>query len=209
MSDYFYRLLRDPAQAATRAAFALILLMLLLQLLGTGVFTALAQTPEQLAQGQWWRLLTSHLVHFSWSHLWMNLAAFALIALVLMGPMRGRDFLLLLAANAILLGLLLNYLNPEYAPYAGFSGLLHMLLVFALVRSPFYSRLVKALALGLILAKIASEQQTNFTPSAWQANIGAEVAVDAHLYGVGLGFMSLALAYLINRKTARTHPAVK
>ena len=80
---------------------------------------------EDLAAGEWWLLLSGHLVHLSWRHAVMDLAA----ALAL-GWLFGRElpparwaWVLLLSLLAVNAGLW--WLDPEITWYVGLSGVLH------------------------------------------------------------------------------------
>ena len=52
--------------------------------------TALRYEREALRHGQWWRLLTAHLVHLGWAHLAMNALALVLLARLLGPAQIGR-----------------------------------------------------------------------------------------------------------------------
>ncbi|MBY4677419.1 rhombosortase [Marinobacterium arenosum] len=86
---------------------------------------------DAVIQGQWWRLISGHLVHSSASHLCWDLLAFSLAA----GYLERRSRTLLCAC--LLVGLLsvdlllLSDLSP-LARYCGLSGLLYAPLTVAL-----------------------------------------------------------------------------
>jgi rhomboid family GlyGly-CTERM serine protease len=73
-------------------------------------------------QGEVWRLLTSHLVHFDPAHLWYNLAAFG-VAGWLVESQEGRGFRVLLGLMALGISGFLLAARPEMAWYGGLSGL--------------------------------------------------------------------------------------
>lgn len=153
------------------------------------VLTALALTPERVHQGAIWQLLSAHLVHFSFSHAAMNIAAFLLATYVLHPTLSNAQVVYCIVPLSFALGLLLYFYNPDYSPYAGFSGTLHGYLIVALCRSDKFTLGVKAIVLACLALKIGYEQSALFTPSELQQRIGAEVAVDAHLYGALLGLL--------------------
>ena len=53
---------------------------IVLELGGDPAREVLAYTREGVAAGELWRLLTGHLVHLGWTHMWLNLAGIALVA---------------------------------------------------------------------------------------------------------------------------------
>ena len=76
-----------------------------------------------IGNGEWWRLVTGHLVHLSPSHLFMNLAALIVVgAIIERGRYRRVPELALTAALAI--GLVLYLAQPSLRFYGGLSGLL-------------------------------------------------------------------------------------
>ena len=64
---------------------------------------------EALESGELWRLVTAHLVHLGWGHLWLNLAALVMMAVLFDGLMSASDWVLAsaLAALSIDIGLYL------------------------------------------------------------------------------------------------------
>jgi rhomboid family GlyGly-CTERM serine protease len=78
---------------------------------------------EHIAGGEFWRLVTGHLVHFSTEHLVANLAAFAVL-LVLAKRTSANERIWLGLACPILLGISLHLMRPELEAYGGLSGVL-------------------------------------------------------------------------------------
>ena len=115
-------------------------LSLLLAAMLFAVFDDLGQAGFRLdraalAEGEWYRLLTGHLVHLSHTHLALNIAGLALVWVLVGRAMTLRGWLLtaILSIVAIDLGLLLGV--PSLDWYVGLSGLLHGLLAAGLVAS--------------------------------------------------------------------------
>lgn len=135
-----------------------------------------------LEAGEVWRLITAHLVHLGWGHLWLNLIALLLMAAIFDDAMRAGDWILAgcLGAGAIDLGLFL--FHRDLAWYVGLSGVLHGLMVvgaFGLIRSA--SPIGYVLLVGLI-AKLCWEQLSGPLPFS-ESTSGGPVLVEAHLYG--------------------------
>lgn len=89
---------------------------------------------DAVAQGQWWRLWSGHLMHLDMPHALLNLVALAVI--VMLG-LRQRMLGSIAAAALLgmpLLSLALFQVDPALQWYAGLSGLLHGLLVMVLLR---------------------------------------------------------------------------
>lgn len=75
-----------------------------------------------IQQGELWRLLSGHLVHFTTSHLLMDGVVFA-IAGALIERQRGAQVALLYLAMALVIGIGLWVLEPGLARFGGLSGL--------------------------------------------------------------------------------------
>jgi len=101
--------------------------------LGVAFQPALAPTLlyERLAllRGEYWRLWTGHFVHFGSSHLYWNLAVFAVASIWSERLTPGRTRLLLVVAPGVI-GLALFGLEPALATYGGLSGVATAMLVF-------------------------------------------------------------------------------
>lgn len=142
--------------------------------------------------GELWRLLTGHLVHLGWSHLWLNLAGLVLVWLLCAEALSLRMWWLLLAlcATGCSLGLLLW--NPELQWYVGLSGVLHGLLVAGALAGLFKGRADNWLLLAGVTLKLIWEQWQGPLPGS-EAGAGGHVVVDAHLYGAATGLLVMAI----------------
>jgi rhomboid family GlyGly-CTERM serine protease len=162
---------------------AISLICLIFGLLPETTQDSLQYQQNLVKTGQWWRLISAHLVHLGWAHLTMNLAGLILIWHLFVSPERSPTicvFHLPLLALGTALGLL--WLNPELSWYRGLSGVLHGLIVISLLHQMRDQPGFSLLLLLLIAAKIAWEQFTGPTPGS-EAWISGKVIVDAHLYG--------------------------
>lgn len=75
-----------------------------------------------LGDGQLWRILTGHLVHFGVDHLLWD-AATLLVLGALLPARHGRDWFGLLAGSALAIAGSLWWLQPHFELYRGLSGL--------------------------------------------------------------------------------------
>jgi len=167
-----------------------VLLILLPMLLPAAWQERLEYQAMAIADGQWWRLISGHLVHLGWGHLSMNLLGFLLIwELFLRNRMTARRCLFGLFALTLICSLGLYLFSPQVAWYRGLSGVLHGLLVWALLRGLAGQPVGNGLLLGLLAAKLAWEQWSGPLPGS-EAVAQGLVIVDAHLYGaVGGGLL--------------------
>lgn len=150
--------------------------------------------------GQYWRLLTGHLVHLGWGHLWPNLAALAVIGLLFDDVFRNADWWRVSAASAGAIDLGLYVLDPDVIWYVGLSGVLHGLVAAgALALILRREKLGAVLAIGLC-AKIVFEQVVGPVPFTAKS-VGGPVVVAAHLYGSAGGLLIEAAAQAARRRS--------
>ena len=149
-----------------------------------------------LEGGQYWRLLSGHLVHLGWGHLWPNVAALLIVGFLFEGVFRTADWLRsgLVSVAAIDAGLYL--LEPTVPWYVGLSGVLH-----GFVAAGAFALLLQRQALGAVLAiglcgKLLFEQIFGPVPLTAGA-VGGPVIVAAHLYGAAGGFVATAVGHFV------------
>lgn len=159
------------------------LICLILAIAPGTIQDALQYQQASIRNGEWWRLISAHLIHIGWAHLVMNLAGLILIWHLFITPEKNRVICVVhlpLIALGTALGLL--WLNPELSWYRGLSGVLHGLIVISLLQQLKDQPGFSVLLLLLIAAKIAWEQLSGPTPGS-EAWVSGRVIVDAHLYG--------------------------
>ena len=142
-----------------------------------------------LAHGQWWRLLTAHVVHLDLEH-----AALNSLGLVLMWALFARDYkpgqwilIVLSAITAIDAGLWLR--DSTVAWYVGSSGVLHGVMAAGTLAHLRRRDLDGWGLAAFIVVKLAFEQYSGALPF---SDSGAGVIVDAHLYGTVGGLAAAA-----------------
>jgi len=156
--------------------------------------------------GQVWRLVTAHLVHLGWAHLWPNLLALLLIAGLLEEFLNPVEWLLasLVTGFAISAGLYL--LHPDIHWYVGLSGVLHGLVACGAVMMIRARALGLGIGLGVGLAlKMLWELVYGPVPLT-AASVGGAVVVPAHLYGAISGAL-MGVAFAAARRSAAPRTA--
>jgi len=153
--------------------------LLLLTLAGDAGRRLLRYDRARLAAGEWWRLISAHLVHLDVRHALVNIAGLALLWALFARDYSPRQWLAILlgAMAAIDAGLWLSDSTVEW--YVGSSGVLHGVLAAGTL-----AKLRRGERDGWILAaflagKLAYEHWVGQLPFS-----GSAVVVSAHLYGV-------------------------
>lgn len=148
-----------------------------------------------VTNGEWHRWISGHLVHFTPTHLLLNAGGTALLWWLYLRDLSLHAWLSLTLGLALWISLGLGWVAPELQRYAGFSGVLHGLLAFALLRATLNGpeRGLQGTLLGALVAKLLYEQTPWYDPNAQQALIGVPVATTAHWLGA-LGGAIVALS---------------
>lgn len=172
--------------------------MLLAAIIGDSAIDGLGYDRTLIAAGDWWRLLTGHLMHLNAMHMLMNVVALALVWLLLRGAATGVEWLLLFAVIALLVSAGLWVFDSTLMRYVGASGVIHGWVTFGAIRQWPVARLECSVLLVGVIAKLISEWLIG--PSATTAAlIGGNIITAAHAYGAASGVL---LAILWPRRRA-------
>jgi len=162
-------------------ALAAACLLLVLPRLGGGALErGLRYDRAGLAAGQWWRLLTAHLVHLDLRHALLNALGLALMWALFARDYSPRQWLLIVLGAVAAIDAGLWFADSTVSWYVGSSGALHgVMAAGALAHLRTGERDGRILA-GLLLLKLLYEQWVGALPLS-----GSDpVVVDAHLFGV-------------------------
>ena len=200
MSDAVPGRLRSPtAVSSIQGAWLVGLLAVVLVLLyftGDAGRQLLRYERAAVLHGEYWRLLTGHLVHGSGQHLLLNAVGLGLIAALFPREYSLRGWLLILASSVVIIDLGFVFLEPQLEWYVGLSGVLHGALAAGAIGWWQHESRPLALALTLLLiGKLAWEQWHGALPLSGDM----PVVVDAHLYGAIGGALAGFGLYLHNR----------
>ena len=179
--------------------------LVLLSLTGESGREWLRYEREAVLQGQYWRLLTGHLVHGSVQHLLLNGVGLGLIAALFPREYSVPGWLLILGSSVATIDLGFVLLEPQLQWYVGLSGVLHGALAAGALGWWRYESRRLALALTAVLVgKLAWEQWHGALPFSGDM----PVVVDAHLYGAIGGALAGAFLWLRSRDWPRARPSL-
>jgi rhomboid family GlyGly-CTERM serine protease len=179
--------------------------MALLAILCLVPASSLEWRPDLAHSGEWWRLVTGHLVHLNGWHLVLNLAGLAVVLALYprLLPLLTLSIALICLAIFISLGLLL--LLPELPGYRGFSGCLHGLAALLAIRGFREDRLLSSSILVLLAGKLVMESAG--LGLAGSANlIGGPVVWQAHALGFAGGIVFAGPGLLTPRTPKQSSP---
>lgn len=176
-----------PSQHGARWLLGLLCgAVVLLALGGDPVRLALRYERSAVLAGEYWRLLTGHLVHASAAHLLLNMAGLGLIAALFRRDYSLPQWLLIGLASTLSIDIAFVFYEPQLQWYVGLSGLLHgAIAAGAVAWWKHETKLLASILSGFLTAKLAWEQFHGALPLSGDM----PVIVDAHLFGAlgGLG----------------------
>ena len=170
------------------ALLAVLALILGLCTSGEAGRASLCYERSALAHGQWWRLLTAHLVHLNLAHALLNSAGLVLLWILFAREFSPRRWAWILCTSCAAIDAGLWFLQPAVDWYVGASGVLHG--IWAAGACAMYRR-GEALGAGLLLlliVKLVYEQQSG--ASLFEGDLPLVPA--AHLLGA-LGGVAAAM----------------
>ena len=164
-------------------------LLLLIQGGGAAAESVLRYDRDGLRAGQWWRLLTGHVIHLGYEHAVLDIAGLALMWALFARDYSPRQWLLIIGLSALGIDAGLWLLSSTTQWYVGSSGVLHGVLAAGAC-----AHLRRGEPDGWILAlflvgKLVYEQALGALP----LTAGGAVIVDAHLYGAVGGALAVVL----------------
>ncbi len=167
-------------------------------------FLLLRYDRTEIINGAAWRLLTAHLSHLGWPHLFMNLSGLWLIWILYGSCMTTSGWLWLLIINQMAISLALLVLNPELMWYVGLSGVLHGMFSCGIICRLRQGERSEWILMSLLVTKLIWEQLEGSLPGS-ASLAGGPVIVDAHLYGAIAGIF-FALFMTLKRTTVDHEP---
>ncbi len=175
------------------------LLMLLAETGGDALREVLRYAREPVAHGEFWRLLSGHLVHLGWAHFLMNAIALLLIWALVGERLSIRRWLLALLLIIVVIDAGFWFIDRQLVWYVGLSGVLHGVLLAGLLAGWSEHKTESLLLAALLAMKLVYEQIVGPLPGS-ESTAGGAVVVNAHLYGAIGGLLS---GFLLRVRAAR------
>lgn len=149
---------------------------------------------QGLNHGEWWRLVSGHLLHSNAAHLWMNVGGLWLI-FALFQPCYTRAIWLVTLMSCLFVGLTMFLWVEATDRYVGLSAVLHGLFTWGALKDIEQQRYSGWLLLIGVVIKVGWENLFGASADT-AALIEAKVAVESHLLGVLAALVCFAAARL-------------
>jgi rhomboid family GlyGly-CTERM serine protease len=170
--------------------------LLLLPLLGgEPLRLAWRYQRDAIGAGEFWRLLTAHVVHLDITHALLNALGLVLLWGLFARAWRPRQWLIAVLVSLLAIDAGFWFLAPRLEWYVGASGLLHGIFAcgcIALLRQRDWIGVVSTVA---FIGKLVWEQRVGPLPF----EEGGTVVTIAHLYGAVGGFVAGLLMGILRR----------
>lgn len=204
-----------PSAAAPRSRLPWVfagVALLALVIQGGGWRDELLYDRAAVADGEWWRLWTGHLVHFGWPHFVADAGLLVILGWLVerSQPVMARLSLLVVPA---VISLALFYFDPGMTRYGGLSAYnLGLLLYYAghgwrRNWTDWFWPAVLLIYVGELVLEISAGHGTGGGMIKFD-DATIRVATSAHIAGIGCGLAMLGIDYALNsRQPAGLTPA--
>jgi rhomboid family GlyGly-CTERM serine protease len=163
-------------------------------------FDLLVFDKTAVTQGEYWRLLSGHFTHSSFSHAVWDIIAFS-ASLVWLATYSTRALIPSVVAGVLLVNILLLSNGSPINYYCGLSGILFSpLIAAAYLHAKHHKNVMGVMPLLLIVIKLIADlitQETVFVNTQWQAY------PESHLMGAVAGLFVVGVIERLNTLTAR------
>jgi len=171
------------------ALFAAIALLLAPSAGGERARALLSYQRDAIAQGEWWRLLSAHLVHLNLTHALLNALGLALLWALFAREYRPRRWAAILLCSGVLIDAGMWWLRPSIEWYLGASGVLHGALAAGALSWYRRGDGLGAAVLLLLIVKLIYEQHGGTSILMHDLPL----VPDAHLFGALGGLLGAVL----------------
>lgn len=179
------------------APLGLFLLAIAAALLSTEMVELFIYQRSSIESGQWWRLITAHILHTNTAHLLLNISAVALLWLLHGKFYRNFDYIKLFIFSALIVSVGVYLTSPELTSYVGLSGVLHALFIWGALKDIGTGDKTGYLLILGVIIKVIHEQVYGASEQV-SSLINASVAIDAHLWGVVSGVLYYTFSAIRN-----------
>lgn len=151
-----------------------------------------AYKVNDIAEGQWWRLLSGHFLHTNSYHLLLNLLGVALLWALHGHYTKTAKYLGIFLFLCFCTSVSLYMFAPQLKWYVGLSGVLHGLFVVGAYFDIKHHFKTGWVMLAGITVKVLNEQMYGASGEVAKL-IDANVAIDAHLFGSLSGLLIILI----------------
>ena len=176
------------------------LIIVALWLGGNDWVSALEYHREKIAAGEFWRILTGHLVHTNTWHMLLNLASMLFIGLLFGTLLTAQVWVLAFLFCALAVSATYWFISPQYIVYVGLSAALYGIIIIGALQDLKHNQLIAG-ALVIFVTGRVIWQQFDGASESLSDMVESRVAVESHLYGLIAGYV-YSLLLLVKKTSA-------
>ena len=213
----------DPATEAAREAlakaraheffrqwwFSLLVMVLITatSALPESTVDTLALVATKVSAGEWWRIVTSQFVHVGFNHTLLNIVGYLIIGAAFREEISAREEAISLGIAVLGVGLGIYLFSTDIEWYVGLSGAIYGILAHNLIVGWNRSQILSIFFAVFLVGKFIYEQFIAGPDTVTASFIGAQVAIDSHLYGAITGAISGVVSLFVFHRHDRTPSA--
>ncbi len=164
------------------------LLISVLWILGEPTLEALMYHRQAIAEGQYWRFITGHLVHSNGWHLLLNLASLIMIGLLFNHHLSITFWFIVFVVSAFLISAAYFWYAPEFDYYVGLSAVLYAAIIIGALLDLKEQPLIAAIILIVVTGRVIWQQYAGSVDGLAEI-IDSRVAIESHLFGIISGYL--------------------
>ena len=167
---------------------------------GDSWVTALEYHSDRIAEGEYWRILTGHLVHSNTWHMLLNLSSLMFIGLLFSSLLSGLTWALAFIFCSLVVSACYWFITPDYKIYVGLSAALYGVIIIGALQDLRDNKLIAGALLIIVTGRVIWQQFDGASDSLAEM-VDSRVAIESHLYGIAAGYV-FSLLYFINQLRA-------
>ncbi len=167
---------------------------------------SLALIATKVSTGEWWRIITSQFVHVGFNHALLNIVGYLIISAAFREEISAKEEMISLGTAVLGVGLGIYLLSSDIHWYVGLSGAIYGILAHNLIVGWRRSQILSIFFAVFLVGKFIYEQFIAGPDTVTASFIGAQVAIDSHLYGAVIGLCSGLVSLLVFHRHDRSHP---
>lgn len=164
------------------------LIISLLWALGESTLETLMYHRQAIGEGQYWRLITGHLVHSNGWHLLLNLASLIMIGLLFNHHLSIIFWIIIFVISAILISAAYFWYAPEFDYYVGLSAVLYAAIIIGALLDLKEQPFIAAVILIVVTGRVIWQQYAGSVEGLAEI-IDNRVAIESHFFGIISGYL--------------------
>ena len=166
-----------------------ILATALLQVVNSNLNGLLSYHSVNFLQNIYFEWLTPSLVHFNWTHWFLNIINLVVIVMFFYRAWNTQNLLTIFAISSAFIMINLYIFNPDVSSYVGMSGVLYALAIYGALQNLQYDKVVSIIVLLYVVLKLFFGETINHLMGVDVALSDFRVIRQVHWYGAGVGIL--------------------